>query len=120
MTAHTFVHDHYSADVGESPTGHAVAILAGLLLILIAIGLAMTIAFLPVAVTVGLLGLFMMGIGVVGHIRGPLKAADLLEMTVNLAGMAISLTFTLAVALMVIGFVATIVVLIIDWLKYAF
>ena len=116
----TFVHDHYSSEVGESPTGHAVAILGGLLLIVVSIALAMTVALLPVAVTLGLLGLFIFGAGVWGHIAGPLKLTDLMDTVIGLAGAAIGLTFTLAVTLLVVGFVATVLVLVFDLVRNAF
>ena len=35
MTVQDFIHRHYSPAVGESPTGHAMAVLAGLMLIVI-------------------------------------------------------------------------------------
>ena len=41
MKAHTFVHDHYSLGAGESPTGHAAAILGGLVMIVAGLGLVL-------------------------------------------------------------------------------
>jgi predicted CXXCH cytochrome family protein len=109
--AHTFVHDHYSLDAGESPTGHAAAILGGLVLMTAGLGLVYTVALLPVGLVVGLLGLFIFVAGVFGHIRSPLKPNDLMETIVSLAGMAVGLTFTLAIATFVVGFAVTVVML---------
>src|SRR5438046_6165919 len=117
MKAHTFVHDHYSLDAGESPTGHALAIMGGLLLVAVGVGLALTVALLPVGVVIGLLGLFIFGAGVMGHISSPLKFKDLLETIVSLAGMAIGLTFTLAIATFVAGFVITVCVLLFGFIR---
>ena len=58
MKAPTFVHDHYSAGVGESPTGHAAAILGGLITMAVGTGFVLTVALLPVGIVVSLLGLF--------------------------------------------------------------
>src|SRR5437870_3365950 len=111
MKAHTFIHDHYSLDGGESPTGHAAGILGGLALMAAGVGLVFTVALLPVGVVVGLLGLFIFGAGVFGHISKPLKIKDLMETIVSLAGMAIGLTLALAIAVFVAGFVATVLTL---------
>lgn len=119
MKAHTFVHDHYSLDAGESPTGHALAILGGLVLMAIGVALAFSVALLPVGVVVGLMGLFILGAGVFGHINGPLKVKDLLETIVSLAGMAIGMTLTLAAAAFVAGFAITVLVLLVGWIKHA-
>jgi hypothetical protein len=120
MKAHTFVHDHYSPEVGESPTGHAAAILGGFVLMVVGIGIAFTVALLPVGVVVGLLGLFIFGGGVFGHIRSPLTVNDLLGAVVSLAGAAIGMTFTLAIAAFVVGFAATVLVLVFGWVKHLF
>jgi hypothetical protein len=120
MKAQTFVHDHYSADAGESPTGHALAILGGFLLMALGVGLVLTVALLPVGVVVGLLGLFIFAAGVIGHIDSPLKFKDLLETIVSLAGMAIGMTFTLAIAVFVAGFVITVLVLLFGVVRSAF
>ena len=118
MKAHTFVHDHYSPDVGESPTGHAAAILGGVAMMVVGLGLALSVAFLPVGVVVGLLGAFICGAGVFGHIRSPLKFKDLMDTMVGLAGAAIGLTFTLATVAFVVGFTATVVVLLFGWVRH--
>jgi hypothetical protein len=117
MKAHTFVPDHYSPDVGESPTGHAMATLGGLVLMAAGVGLVFTVAMLPVGVVVGLLGLLIFGAGVYGHISRPLKMKDLMETIVSLAGMAIGLTFTLAIAAFVTGFAFTVLVLLFGLIK---
>jgi hypothetical protein len=119
MNAHTFVHDHYSPEVGESPTGHAAAMLSGLVMMVAGLGLVLTVALLPVGLVVGLLGLFIFGAGVFGHIRSPLKFKDLMETVVGLAGAAIGMTFTLAIAAFVVGFAGTVLVLLFGWISNA-
>ena len=57
MKAHSFVHDHYSTEVGELPPGHAAAMLGGLVMMVAGLGLSLTVALLPVGLVVGLLGL---------------------------------------------------------------
>ena len=52
MKGHTFVHDHYSPEVGESPIGHAAAVLGGLVTMAIGLGLVLTVALLPVGLVV--------------------------------------------------------------------
>ena len=120
MKAHTFIHDHYSVDAGESPTGHALAILGGLVLMAVGVGLAFTVALFPVGLVVGLMGLFIFGAGVFGHINSPLKFKDLMDTIVSLAGMAIGMTFTLAIAAFVAGFAITVLVLLVGYVRQAF
>jgi hypothetical protein len=115
----TFVHDHYSPEAGESPLGHAAAILAGLAMLLVGVALALTVAVLPVGVVVGLLGLLIFGGGVFGHIGSPLTFKDLMDTIIGLAGAAIGLTFTLAIAAFVAGFVGTVLVLLFGWIRHA-
>lgn len=119
MAAHTFVHDHYSPEVGESPTGHAAAMLVGLVMMAAGIGLACTVALLPIGVVVGLLGLLVFGGGMSGHIRSPLKLRDLMETIVGLAGAAIGMTITLAIATFIAGFALTVFVLLFDLVRDA-
>ena len=119
MKAQTFVHDHYSAEVGESPTGHAAAVLGGILLMVVGVAVVATVALLPVGLVIGLLGLLIFGGGVFGHIRSPLKLKDLMETIVGLAAAAIGMTFTLAIAAFVVGFVGTVVVLLFGWIRNA-
>ena len=119
MKAHSFVHDHYSTEVGESPAGHAAAILGGLVMMVAGLGLALTVALLPVGLVVGLLGLFIFGAGAYGHIRSPLRFNDLMDTIVGLAGAAIALTFTLAIATFVMGIVGTVLWLLFGWIRSA-
>jgi hypothetical protein len=119
MKAPPFVHDHYSPEVGESPIGHAAAILAGLVMMVVGLGLALTVAMLPVGLVVGLLGLLILGGGVFGHIRSPLKFKDLMETIVGLAAAAIGMTFTLAIVAFLAGFVITVLVLLFGWIRHA-
>jgi hypothetical protein len=119
MKASTFVHDHYSVDAGESPTGHAAAMLVGLVMMTGGLGLALTVAFLPVGIVVGLLGLFVCIAGFVGHVRSPLKLRDLMDTIIALAGAAIGMTIALAIAVFVIGFVSTVLVLLFEWISNA-
>jgi hypothetical protein len=119
MKAHAFVHEHYSPAAGESPTGHAAAVLGGLVMMVAGLGLALTVALLPVGLVVGLLGLFIFGAGVFGHIRSPLTLNDLMDTIVGLAGAAIGLTFTLAIVAFVLGFAGTVLVLLFGWIRSA-
>jgi predicted CXXCH cytochrome family protein len=116
---HSFVHDHYSVGAGESPTGHAAAILGGVILMTAGVGLVYTVALLTVGVAAGLLGLFIFGAGVFGHISSPLKFKDLMGTIVSLAAMAIGLTFTLAIATFVVGFAVTVLVLLFGLIRHA-
>jgi hypothetical protein len=119
MKAQTFIHNHYSTQVGESPTGHAAAVLGGLVMMVAGLGLVFTVALLPVGIVVGLLGLFIFGAGLFGHIRSPLKLKDLMETVVGLAAAAIGMTFTLAIAAFVVGFGVTVLVLLYGWIRHA-
>jgi len=119
MKAHTFVRDHYSLAGGESPTGHAAAILGGLVAMAVATGLMLTVALLPVGIVIGLLGLFIFGTGVFGHIRSPLKFSDLMDTMVGLAAAAIGMTFTLVIIASLVGLTVTVLVLMIDWIRNA-
>ena len=111
--------DHYPPAAGESPIGHAAAILAGLVMMAVGVGLAFTVALLPVGVVVGLLGLLTFGGGVFGHIRSPLKFNALMDTLVGLAGAAIGMTITLVIAAFVVGFVGTVLVLVFRWIANA-
>jgi hypothetical protein len=117
MKAHTFVHDHYSPEVGESPTGHAVAILTGVVMMMVGLALVLTVAMLPVGVVVGLLGLFTFAGGIFGHIRSPLKFRDLTDTVIGLTAAAIGMTFTLAIAVFVVGLMVTLAVLMFGWIR---
>jgi hypothetical protein len=119
MKAHAFVHEHYSREVGESPVGHALAILCGLAMMGVGVGLLFTVALLPVGLVVGLLGLFIFGAGALGHIGSPLKLRELMDTIISLAGMAIGMTFTLAIAAFVAGFVVTVLVLLFGLVRNA-
>src|SRR5689334_2044225 len=103
MKATTFFHRHYLA-AGESFTTHAAAVLVGLVMMIVGAALAATVAFLPVGVVIGLLGLLIMGGGIFAHIQSPVKFQDLADAVIGLAGAAISLTLTLAVALFLVAF----------------
>ena len=114
MKAHGFVHDHYSIDAGESPAGHLAATMFGLGMLGTGILLMLTVAMLPEGIAVGLMGLFVFGAGMFGHIRTPLKLADLMENVVAVAGMAISVTLALAIGAIVVGCAVTLLALILD------
>ena len=116
MTVHDFIHHHYSSAVGESPTGHAIAILAGLALIAIGGGLIASVVFLPAGIAIGILGVLLVGAGVFAHIMSPLTFADLMDATVGLSGAAITLTFAVAIFAVVAGFTLTIAVSLFQWL----
>jgi hypothetical protein len=116
MSVQSFVRRHYSPDVGESPIGHAAAVLAGLTLVAIGGGLIASVVFIPVGVTLGVLGLLILGGGVFAHIQSPLKFSELMDAVVGLAGAAIALTFVIAAAAMVIGLGVAVLVSVFRWL----
>lgn len=116
MTVQDFFHRHYSPELGESPTGHAIAILAGLGLIVIGGMFVMSMVFLPAGIAIGALGAALLGAGVFAHITSPLKFADLLDAIVGLSGAAITLTFAITIAAVVAGFGITVVVSVFRWL----
>ena len=120
MKAESFVHRHYSADAGESPTGHALAILVGLVMLVVGVVLIAAVVFLPVGIVFALLGVLTLGGGVFGHIQSPLKFSDLLDSIISLAGAAIALTFTLAIAGFLLAFGVSVVVGLVGWLRHAF
>lgn len=116
MNVHNFIHRHYSPEVGESPAGHAIAILAGLALIAVGAALVVSIVFLPAGVAIGALGMLIFGAGAFAHILSPLTFADLVDAVVGLSGAAITLTFAVAVAAIVAGFSVTVFVSLFRWL----
>jgi hypothetical protein len=118
MTVQTFIHDHYSPGAGESPVGHAVAVLTGLLFVAVGAVLAYSVVLLPLASVVGLTGLMMLGGGLFAHIRSPLTFHDLLDDIVLLAGAAIAGTFALTVIVIAAGLVGTAVFEIVEWLLH--
>ncbi len=116
MSAHMFLRRHYSPNAGESPTGHAVAVLAGLTLMAIGGGLIASVALVQVGVPIGMLGLLILGMGIFGHIRGPLKFSDLMDTVIGLTGAAIAATFTIAVTVMAVVFLLSVLVSVVRWL----
>jgi membrane-bound ClpP family serine protease len=116
MTVQDFIHRHYSPAVGESPTGHAIAVLAGLALIVIGAALVVSVVFLPAGIAIGVLGVLMFGAGVFAHITSPLTFADLMDAVIGLSGAAITLTIAIAIAAIVAGFGITVVVSLFRWL----
>ncbi len=116
MRANSFFYRHYLA-AGESFSTHAAAVLVGAVLMAVGAALVFTVAFLPVGVAIGLLGLLIFGGGVFGHIQSPVKFRDLLDSVVSLSGAAIGMTFALAVMLflVVVGF--GIVAALVEWLR---
>jgi hypothetical protein len=116
MTVHNFIHRHYSPAVGESPAGHAIAILAGLALIAIGAGLVASVVFLPAGIAIGVLGVLTLGAGIFAHIMGPLTFTDLMDTMVGLSGAAITLTFAVTIVAVVAGFGITVVVSLFRWL----
>jgi hypothetical protein len=116
MPVQDFIHRHYSPAVGESPTGHAIAVLAGLALIAVGAALIVSVVFLPAGIAIGLLGVVILGAGVFSHIMSPLTFADLMDAVVGLSGAAITLTFVIAVAAIVAGFGVTVLVSFFRWM----
>ena len=116
MAVQDFIHRHYSPALGESPTGHVIAILAGLASMVIGVALVMSIVFLPAGIVIGVLGALLLGAGVFAHITSPLKLSDLMDAIVGLSGAAIALTFATAVVAVVAGFGITLIVSFFRWL----
>lgn len=116
MTVHNFFHRHYSSAVGESPAGHAIAILAGLVLIAVGGGLIASVVFLPAGIAIGVLGVLTLGAGLFAHIMSPLTFADLMDTIVGLSGAAITLTFAIAIVAVVAGFGVTVLVSLFRWI----
>ena len=116
MTVQDFIHRHYSSAVGESPTGHAVAVLAGLALIAIGAGLVVSVVFLPAGIAIGVLGVLIFGAGLFAHILSPLTFADLMDAVIGLSGAAITLTFAIVIVTLIAGFGITVLVSLFRWL----
>ena len=116
MTVQRFIHRHYSRAAGESPGGHAVAVLAGLALTAIGIALGASVVFLPAGIAVGALGMFILGAGLFAHIMTPLTFGDLMDAIVGLSGAAIGLTFAVVIVTFIIGFGITVLASLFGWL----
>lgn len=119
MSVQTFLHRHYSSQVGESPAGHAIAIVTGCAMLTVGIALAFSVVFLPVGAVIGFLGVFILVEGVLAHIERPLKLSDLADAMIGLAGAAIALTFVLAVVFFLVSFGAGTIAGVIEWLRGA-
>ena len=116
MTVQDFFHRHYSSAVGESPAGHAIAILAGIALIVIGTAFIVSVVFLPAGIAIAVLGVLILGAGIFGHIMSPLTFAELMDTVVGLSGAAITLTFAIAIAAIAAGFGVTVLVSMFRWL----
>ena len=116
MNVQNFIHRHYSSEVGESPVGHAIAIVAGLALIMIGAAFVVSIVFLPAGLVIGILGLFILGAGLFAHIMSPLTFADLMDTVVGLSAPAIGLTFVIVVVANAVGFGIKVLVSLFRWL----
>jgi hypothetical protein len=116
MTVQSFIHRHYSPAMGESPAGHAIAVLAGLVLIAVGAALGMSIVFLPAGIAIGVLGILILGAGIFAHIMSPVTFSDLMDTMVGLSGAAITLTFAIAIVGVVAGFGITVFVSLFRWL----
>jgi hypothetical protein len=116
MTLQTFIRQHFSTASGESPVGHALAIVVGFVLLVISTVLLASIPWIPAGVVIGIAGLLALIFGVWGHITSPVNLEDLADSMVKLTGAAIAMTFGLAAAAMVAGFVLTVLVSLIRWL----
>jgi hypothetical protein len=116
MTVQDFIHRHYSPAVGESPTGHAIAVLAGLALIVVGAALVVSVVFMPAGIAIGVLGVLILGAGVFAHIMSPLTFADFMDAVIGLSGAAITLTIAIAIVAIVAGFGITVFVSLFRWL----
>lgn len=117
MKVHAFFHRHYSAAAGESPAGHAMAIAAGAVMIVIGGYLMLSLLFLPLGAVIGILGVFVLVEGAIAHIQRPVTLSDACEAAIGLAGGAIAVTFALSVLVLVIVFGAGTFAALIDWLR---
>ena len=115
MTLQEFAHRHYSTSVGESPSAHAAAVLAGMTLIVGGVALVASVVFIPLGMVIGLLGLMLFGAGVVGHIQSPVTFSDAMDAVVGLTGAAIAMTFMLISAAIVLGLAFTALFEIVQW-----
>jgi hypothetical protein len=116
MVVQDFIHRHYSPAVGESPVGHAIAIVAGVMLVAIGAALGVSVVFLPAGIVIGVLGLLILGAGIFAHIMSPLTFTDLMDAVIGLSGAAIAMTFAIAIATLVVGFGLTLCVSVFRWL----
>lgn len=116
MKVHSFLHNHYSPALGESPIGHAAAVLSGLTLIAMGGVMVAAVVLVPLGTVLGLLGVMLVAGGVFAHIQSPLKFTDLLDTVVGLTGAAIAMTFSLAVLAMAAGLVFTALYALVQWL----
>jgi hypothetical protein len=116
MKVQAFLHRHYSPDLGESPIGHATAVLAGLTLMMIGGAMVATIVLVPLGFVLGLVGLMLLAGGVFAHIQGPLTFGDLLDTIVGLTGAAIAMTFSITVLAMAVGLTFTALYAFVQWL----
>ena len=116
MNVQAFVQRHYSRAAGESPLGHALAIAGGLGLVVIGTMLVVSLVWMPAGIVIGIVGVLVLLGGIWGHITNPLNLEDLADSMVKLTGAAIALTFGLAVAAMIVGFVLTVLVSSFRWL----
>lgn len=117
MSVRAFFHRHYSAQVGESPTAHGMAIVAGGAMMAVGVGLTLSVVFLPVGTVIGLIGLFVLVQGVFAHIERPLTLRNLLDALVAFACAAIGLTFALAILFFLVTFGAGTFAGIFEWLR---
>ena len=115
MSAHTFVRRHYSQNAGESPTGHAIAVLAGLTLMAMGGGLVASVVFVEVGVPIGILGLLTLGIGILGHVQSPLTFSDVMDTVIGLTGASIAATFAIAVVMMATLLLVSMLVSVFQW-----
>jgi hypothetical protein len=78
--------------------------------------LAVSVVWIPAGIVIGLVGLFALIGGIWAHISAPLNVSDLADSAIKLTGVAIAMTFGLAVAAMAVGFTLTVLVSLIRWL----
>jgi hypothetical protein len=116
MKVQEFVHRHYSASVGESPIGHAAAVVAGILLMGVAAALAASIVLVPLATVIGVVSVMLLGTGLVGHIESGVTFDAALDAVVGLTGAAIALTFALAISAIALGFAFTALFEVAQWI----
>ena len=116
MRVQAFIHRHYSPEVGESPIAHALAVLAGLVLMTIGGALAASLVLLPLGSVIGLVGLMLFGAGVWAHMQSPLRLRDFMDTIVTLTSAAVAGTFALAILAGAMGLGVTALFEIIQWI----
>ena len=115
MKVQAFIHRHFSPSVNESPIGHAAALLAGITLAVAGGALVASVAFAPLGLVIGLLGVMLLSAGVAAHIPSPVTFTDAMDVVVGLAGAAIAMSWVVIAAAIAVGLALTALFEIFQW-----